>query len=228
MVEKIFIKMIAAELKLNPLQVENTIELLDSDNTVPFIARYRKEKTGNLSEDQIRELARDRSADSSSYTASLAHPLNDKLQVSGDITLSTMSATPASGGIDATPDSGEDWSYSIQLMGSDLIKSGDIAIIGLHRDTNPSSDTTSLNLNTRYPVNQALRINPRLRLDDRRFSSDGSTQWTTAPSIRVNYMWRRDFNLELEAGGEWSNRKTAAITDKTSGYYISAGYRVDF
>ncbi len=56
MVEEILIKMIAAELNLNPLQVQNTIELLDTDNTVPFIARYRKEKTGNLSEEQIRAI----------------------------------------------------------------------------------------------------------------------------------------------------------------------------
>lgn len=181
-----------------------------------------------FSEDQIRALALDRSAESRSYTASLAHPLNDKLQISGDVTLSTLSATPASGGVEATPDSGEDWSYSLQVMGSDLIKTGDIAIIGVRYDTNSSSDTTSLNLNTRYPVNPALLVNPRLRVDHRSFAADGGTQWTTVPSIRMNYMWRRDFNLELEAGGEWSNRKTAATTDKTSGYYISAGYRVDF
>jgi len=35
-------------------QVKNTIELLDNDNTVPFIARYRKEATGSMDEDQIR------------------------------------------------------------------------------------------------------------------------------------------------------------------------------
>jgi uncharacterized protein len=56
MVEEILVKMIADELNLNTLQVENTIELLDTDNTVPFIARYRKEKTGNLNEEQIREI----------------------------------------------------------------------------------------------------------------------------------------------------------------------------
>lgn len=181
-----------------------------------------------FTEDQIRELARDRSADSRSYTLSLAHPLNDKLQVGGDLTLSTLSGTPASGGIDATPDSGEDWYYSVQLMGSDLIKAGDIAIIGVRMNTNDTSNSVSLNLNTRYPVNQALRINPRLHIDRRRFASDGSTQWTTAPSVRVSYMMRRDFNLEFEAGGEWTNRDIAGTTDKTTGYYISAGYRADF
>lgn len=37
-------------------QIEITLELLDDGNTVPFIARYRKERTGNLDEVQIREL----------------------------------------------------------------------------------------------------------------------------------------------------------------------------
>ncbi|MFW5996247.1 MAG: Tex family protein [Halanaerobiaceae bacterium] len=37
-------------------QVRNTVKLLDNDNTVPFIARYRKEMTGNLDEEEIREI----------------------------------------------------------------------------------------------------------------------------------------------------------------------------
>jgi uncharacterized protein len=45
---------IARELNLRPEQVACTVELLDDDNTVPFIARYRKEVTGSLDEEQIR------------------------------------------------------------------------------------------------------------------------------------------------------------------------------
>lgn len=37
-------------------QIANTITLLDSGATVPFIARYRKEDTGNLDETQIRTI----------------------------------------------------------------------------------------------------------------------------------------------------------------------------
>jgi uncharacterized protein len=48
------LKVIAAELQLSPRQVENTAQLLDEGNTVPFIARYRKEVTGELDEEQIR------------------------------------------------------------------------------------------------------------------------------------------------------------------------------
>jgi uncharacterized protein len=48
---------IAGELKLRPEQVGATIQLLDSGNTIPFIARYRKEVTGRLDEEQLRQVA---------------------------------------------------------------------------------------------------------------------------------------------------------------------------
>ena len=42
------INKIATQLKINEQQIAATIELLDADNTIPFIARYRKEVTGSL------------------------------------------------------------------------------------------------------------------------------------------------------------------------------------
>ena len=53
--EKI-IKTIAEELNIKTTQVENTIKLIDEGNTIPFIARYRKEVTGGLSDETLREL----------------------------------------------------------------------------------------------------------------------------------------------------------------------------
>ncbi|HFE62999.1 MAG TPA: RNA-binding transcriptional accessory protein, partial [Caldithrix sp.] len=47
---------IAEEQKLKIFQVVNTVELLDAGSTVPFIARYRKEATGMLDEEQIRTI----------------------------------------------------------------------------------------------------------------------------------------------------------------------------
>ncbi len=47
---------IAAELKVRPAQIHAAVELLDGGATVPFIARYRKEVTGNLDDIQLREL----------------------------------------------------------------------------------------------------------------------------------------------------------------------------
>jgi len=48
---------IANVLNVNPQQVQNAIELLDEGSTVPFIARYRKERTGGLDDGQLRTLA---------------------------------------------------------------------------------------------------------------------------------------------------------------------------
>jgi uncharacterized protein len=49
-------RQIASQLKLDPENVEATIELLDEGNTIPFIARYRKELTGAMDEDKLRQL----------------------------------------------------------------------------------------------------------------------------------------------------------------------------
>lgn len=43
------------EFKLKPYQVKNTIKLIEEGNTIPFIARYRKEQTGNLQDTVLRE-----------------------------------------------------------------------------------------------------------------------------------------------------------------------------
>jgi len=51
-----FLIQIAQELSIQPLQVERTIALLADGATIPFIARYRKEVTGNLDEKQIRAI----------------------------------------------------------------------------------------------------------------------------------------------------------------------------
>ncbi|MDE5571130.1 MAG: RNA-binding transcriptional accessory protein, partial [Prevotella sp.] len=50
---KIFTRLIASELHLSEHAVENTLKLLDEGCTIPFISRYRKERTGGLDEVQI-------------------------------------------------------------------------------------------------------------------------------------------------------------------------------
>lgn len=49
-------QLIAAAINIKPAQVTATVELLDAGNTIPFIARYRKEMTGGLDEEQLRQV----------------------------------------------------------------------------------------------------------------------------------------------------------------------------
>ncbi|WFA08709.1 Tex family protein [Tissierella sp. Yu-01] len=51
------IKILVEELKLKPNHVKNVVNLLDEGNTIPFIARYRKEQTGEMQDVVIRQLS---------------------------------------------------------------------------------------------------------------------------------------------------------------------------
>jgi len=50
------IKTLAQELEVRPAQVEAAVKLIDEGNTIPFIARYRKEATGSLNDEVLRKL----------------------------------------------------------------------------------------------------------------------------------------------------------------------------
>ena len=52
-----YTELLAKEFSLRPQQVRAAVELLDAGNTIPFIARYRKEATGSLDDQVLRELA---------------------------------------------------------------------------------------------------------------------------------------------------------------------------
>src|SRR2546421_2637726 len=55
-VEHLDLSRIAQDLQIRKLQVEAVVHLLDEGNTVPFITRYRKERTGGLNEEVIRQI----------------------------------------------------------------------------------------------------------------------------------------------------------------------------
>lgn len=50
------LKILCEEFNIKPFQVENTVNLIDEGNTIPFIARYRKEQTGSLDDVVLRDL----------------------------------------------------------------------------------------------------------------------------------------------------------------------------
>lgn len=52
-----FVSVLSEQFKLKPWQVENVISLIDEGNTIPFIARYRKEAHGSLDDQVLREIS---------------------------------------------------------------------------------------------------------------------------------------------------------------------------
>ena len=52
------IQQLAQEFALNPKHVQGAVELIDQGNTIPFIARYRKEATGSMDDQVLRRPGR--------------------------------------------------------------------------------------------------------------------------------------------------------------------------
>lgn len=74
-----FASLIAQELNLRPNQVKEAIQLLDSGNTLPFIARYRKEVTGELDENALRSIV-----ERLEYLRNLEHRKTEVLRLIGE------------------------------------------------------------------------------------------------------------------------------------------------
>jgi uncharacterized protein len=79
-----FIESLSTELNVSHWQISNTIELLDSDATIPFIARYRKEKTGALTDEQIIEI--DKKHKQHKSLASRKESILNSMRESGQLT----------------------------------------------------------------------------------------------------------------------------------------------
>jgi len=69
MQEPNYIKIIEGELSLKVWQIETVLSLTEEGATVPFIARYRKERTGELDENQIRDIIDLRKKEEALYKA---------------------------------------------------------------------------------------------------------------------------------------------------------------
>ncbi len=191
------------------------------------LARSLDELGETLSDEEIYQLAKDRTSTSRTYTLGGAYPLSERFQLTGDATMTNLTDTPASGGVEAIPGTGNDYFYSLQLTASSLFKAGDVGILQLRYADTGDANTTSFLVNTRYPVTRQFRVNPRIRVNYRRNSDDDSTQWIIAPRLRLDYRVLRRYRFEIEGGGEWS-REDLPDTEDTLAYYFNAGYRYDF
>jgi hypothetical protein len=180
-----------------------------------------------FSESEIRGLARDRTPTVRTVTLGASHPVRDDLTVSVDTTVSSTSSTPASGGVSATPSTGNEYAYSAQVIGQGILFAADTTIFGVRYSNGQATNLVSLTADNRYPMGK-WRLNPRLRLDYRDNVTSDTTQWSVLPTFRVNWLASRYLRFEAEAGGEWSTHHLTGDTQNTSGYFVTAGYRLDF
>jgi len=178
-------------------------------------------------ESVVRTLAQDRTAEVDTVSVGVSHPLGTRFQWLADASGTQMSAMPASGGVAAIPGTGTEFGFGTQLIANSLMRSGDVSILGLRLYEGAVARTVSVSLSSRIPVWGRVRASPRLRLDHREFSIDGSTQWLASPSLRIDWQSQRT-TIEFEAGGEWMSREFAVEQEDSNRYWFSLAYRVAF
>ncbi len=172
--------------------------------------------------EQIEQLALDRTAESQTLMAGVAHTLNERYQITADLTATEVGDTPASGGVLATPSSGTEYYLSTQLIGRNLFWPDDISILGLRMGSSPTIDSAAVFINSR--VNTGLwQLNPRIQVEFRDDKSNDFNYWTLKPSLLASYRRWKDHTLEGEVGASLTTR-----SEVPQSYYFSLSYRWDF
>lgn len=180
-----------------------------------------------FSEEQLRQLSLDRSAITTTYTLGASHPLGPKFQLNGNVTQSSVSATPESGGVAATPETVYQY-FSTTLVASSLLREGDVTIFGLRYSRSESTNVTSLHLDARFPLSRSFYLNPRLRVDYKEILADSSTEWILSPGLRLQYRLGRTARVRFDAGKQFAVRDTVGINVDRESYFVNLGYQVFF
>ena len=178
-----------------------------------------------FTEEEIRQFALDRSAATTTYTLGVSHPFTPKLSANFNASVSSIDATPESGGVAATPDSEYSY-YSADVVVSSLFTEGDVGIVGLRYAVSETTDVYSTTFDTRFPIGRGWRINPRLRVDYREIKTDQSTQWIYTPGVRVQYRMGRRVRFELQTGKQFSTREMARSDQDRESWFVYAGYQL--
>ena len=177
---------------------------------------------------ETQALAIDRTASASTATAGFSYDFSGKWQIALEGTIADYSGTPASGGVDAIPDPGVEYYLSAQLNGTGILKENDFVGLGLRYLDSASYQSYIADLSLRYPVNEKLRINPRLRLAYRDGRDSGFQQFLIMPSLGLKYQISDHWNFESEVAARWEDNSTANGHDQNAELLLTVGYRYQF
>ncbi len=177
--------------------------------------------------DETEALAVDRTASAATASAGASYELTEAWQVALDASIANYTGTPASGGVDVIPDPGMEHYFSAQLNGNGILTENDYVGLGLRFLDNESYRTYIADLSLRYPINDDLRINPRVLMAYRDGSPD-YRQLMILPSIGLKYAVSDHWSLETEIGFRWEDNTIGASHNRNGELLFTAGYRYEF
>jgi TolA-binding protein len=192
----------------------------------PFLTLYDMLRFNNGQD--IKQLAIDRTPTFESAMLSYSRPLNATYQIGGDVTVTNLTGTVPSGGVDGTLASGREYYLSTQLTGSGVFTPGDLFMGALRYASLADSNVYVIDINTRYPVTPSLGVSPRLRLGYRTGIGNDLREITILPSFLVSYLWAKDLSFEAEIGTKYLDTHLAGLNSTTKDIFGTLTVRRDF
>jgi len=192
----------------------------------PYGTLYDLLKAYTLSE--VQQMAIDRTASYQSATVGYSRPLTDNLQLNLDFTQAHIDGTIASYNVNGTPDMGDEFYYSVQLVGTSLLTQGDLYTAAVRYSDLKDSINYAVNLSTRYLITDDLRIQPRFIGGYTEGKTTAYNEYTVLPSFLLTYAWTKDLSFEVEVGERFTWRTQGTTRTSENEFLVTAGFRLDF
>jgi hypothetical protein len=183
-----------------------------------------------LTEEQIRQLARDVTATATQALIGLTTPVSPRWQLGVDARLTNVGALPeviVNGiTIPAQPATGNIYSYDLQAIGSNLYSTRDTHVLGATYVTGPTFDGYLLSYSNLSLIQGRWTVEPSLRYYTQKDAQDVELDRLT-PGLRLTYRVLDGFALESEF--IWERTRTVGPTssDDVSRGFFYIGYRWD-
>jgi len=181
-----------------------------------------------LPDSRIKDFTKDRSNEVATLALGLSHSFSQHIKLSGDVAMMDVSTAARSGTPATAAARLSEYFYHLKLSSTDMMLAGDKNILDLRHRVSDSSRSSSASLDTKYAINRFWNISPMLRADYRDNTPENSVQWVTSPSLKMEYRWRKQYGLDIQAGGEWSARENPDGYETRSSYFMSLGYKATF
>jgi hypothetical protein len=182
--------------------------------------------TDRLSDDQIYQLAQDRTSRATNLYFGGSYQIDTDRQIYFDLSTFYLDATDESDGVLAIDDT-DSTQVSLDYSVRDFFSADDYSTIGFRLLNSTSSDTQSVRLRSRFPGYLGLIYDPRIRLDNRQGKDGRVDQWVLNTALKLTYRATKKLNFETDFGIEYSDLDLPEL-DRQITYRLYAGYTYFF
>ena len=218
--------------------------LFTSGTTLNLLADYRRTPTLQLSNvtapeqtsdldglialygvDALRAEAKAFTPISKVYLVGVTHPLTPMWQLGFDFRVSSLSGTPATAIVPATPGTdGNVYTYTLQAIGNGLTRYSDIIVVNASVLRGSLLDAWLAGVDYRFVPIALLTLEPSIKFY-RQKDSQGTRLDRWSPGIRFIYQMRDRFSIEGEYSAEKTRTRSDIIDDDTLHHFFYIGWR---